>query len=93
MTETEQLLAIEALDALPAHIAILDADGVVVLLNRAWKSFRPVPAGQHPTPGCTIELSAATRLPSARRRRISSGLSAKRFEAAVRMSRLTIGAV
>ena len=39
MTETEQLLAIEALDALPAHIAILDADGVVVLLNRAWKSF------------------------------------------------------
>lgn len=39
MTETEQLLSIEALDALPAHIAILDANGVVVLLNRAWKSF------------------------------------------------------
>lgn len=29
----------DVLDALPAHIAVLDADGVIVAVNRAWSRF------------------------------------------------------
>ncbi len=27
------------LDALPAHVALLDAQGAIIVVNRAWREF------------------------------------------------------
>ena len=45
MTENALALTTEALDALPSHIAVLDASGVIVLVNGAWTRFARTHAG------------------------------------------------
>ena len=48
------LLAAAAFDALPTQAVVLDADGVVVLVNEAWRaSGRQAGAG----PGCGVGVS------------------------------------
>ena len=32
------------LDALPAHVALLDADGVIVSVNETWRAFASAPS-------------------------------------------------
>jgi HD-GYP domain-containing protein (c-di-GMP phosphodiesterase class II) len=39
MTAEADLLAQGTLDALTAHIAVLDTEGVIVMVNRAWQAF------------------------------------------------------
>lgn len=45
MTENALALTAEALNALTPHIAVLDATGVIVLVNRAWTRFAENHAG------------------------------------------------
>lgn len=40
--------AIEILDALAAHIAVLDADGTIIAANASWKRFAQANGTQHP---------------------------------------------
>ena len=42
------------LDALPAHIALLDKDGIIVSVNEAWRSFACVDAIQGPGYGIGV---------------------------------------
>lgn len=46
-TAAENLTAI--LDALPAHIALLDPEGVILKVNRSWKTFATSNALQGPS--------------------------------------------
>jgi signal transduction histidine kinase len=39
LRETEERVALSALDALSTHIAILDRDGNILAINKAWREF------------------------------------------------------
>lgn len=39
LREAEERVALSALDALAAHIAILDAEGKILAVNKAWRAF------------------------------------------------------
>src|ERR1051325_7619511 len=39
LREAEERIALSALDTLSAHIAILDADGKILAVNKAWREF------------------------------------------------------
>ena len=63
-----------ALDALSAHVAVLDADGIIVGVNRAW---RQLGAAERPS-GCPTTASAAATSQRCRRqpaRQPAQGLS------------------
>lgn len=64
LSAQERLRHIEAakqaavLNALPAHIALLDAQGVIVSVNEAWRQFGDANAGQSPGHGLGVDYLA-----------------------------------
>ena len=52
LREAEERIALSALDALSTHIAILDADGIILTTNQAWKEFACA------RPGCCNRAAA-----------------------------------
>ncbi|MFO1130390.1 MAG: PAS domain-containing protein [Hyphomicrobiales bacterium] len=60
--ESEQF-ARATLDGLSAHIAIIDADGTIVAVNRAWREFgaQNLPANLPPSPPADVGAAARTR--------------------------------
>jgi PAS domain-containing protein len=57
------------LDALSEHIAVIDANGVIVTVNAAWRGF----AASHGAPAAVVGRSASTTATSASMRARTSG--------------------
>ena len=55
--ETEQLLQ-EALDALPANIAMLDATGAIIAVNASWREFAEEIGFDHADSGVGLQYLA-----------------------------------
>src|SRR5437764_851099 len=50
--QTAQLLLQSTFDALTSHVAVLDEDGTVLMVNRAWQTFFAASGGIGST--CTV---------------------------------------
>ena len=60
--EINSSLANIILDALSAHIAILDENGIIIKTNRAWKRFADENQMQHPAGGSPVNYLAVCDL-------------------------------
>ncbi len=74
LNDASRLSAI--LNSLPAYIAILDSDGVVMSVNQAWANYGPVLAAEGPghVVGVNVLAQCACERGSAQARRVTEGI-------------------
>ena len=89
MTENAAALTTEALDALVSHIAVLDATGVIVLVNRAWTRFAQSHAAPTEARSCIGANYLAACRSAAERGDVTAGAAVRGIEDVLRGARET----